>query len=677
MKHTFKIRARVALTVLLCLGLLLAVSGASSCSSTPTTVELTILHTNDIHTHLRAEPVNSEKNPYGLGGLARLKTLVDSIRGTRPNTILLDAGDWSEAISYFNVDAGSNMLKIMDAIGYNAVVVGNHDYLNGPSELASTIERAAPSYPVLGANKDLSNVADKERVARLVTDYTILNVGGLKVAVVGILCNDFFYYGYFKPAIVTDARAAATAITTKLHDGKLADVIVLLSHNSISQNISWAQQVPWVNAVISGHSHAKTPQAIATTNGGRPAYVAEAKQWAQFLGDMVLSVDKSTGQVTLKSYTLHPVSADLAENSKIAGLINEQDAALAQKYGKDIVHDHLADTEDMMTHNDNREGPISNLAVDAYRQASGADVAMESVQLIGDDIQPGPLSTFDVMNMTPHIYHPVPGQPFPQNGSTWTLKKLTLSGTSLRGLLNVMFLAESINLIGWISTSGMQVTYDSGGGASAVRSIKIQNMITGAYEDVVDSRDYTIGLHDGLLMAVRILIDKLDINIDLTRLQETGIPAVNATLAMVTSKGVLHAADFNPGTRYHALGFDLGFYEHQIKIQQGTGGAATNISVTIQNEGLTASTAGAMKLRILRSKPDDVLGDFMEGNESIPISGDVDVPALLPGASATVQVPWLDLPGPGIYSLNFSLIGTDGNARNNTLILHSRISARH
>ncbi|MBI3558112.1 MAG: metallophosphoesterase [Deltaproteobacteria bacterium] len=678
MNHTFIVRARTALSVILCLGLFIAVSGASSCSNNSTTVELTILHTNDVHSHMRAEPVNSEKNPYNLGGLARVKTLADSIRGARPNTLLLDAGDWSEAITYFNVDGGSNMLKIMDAMGYSAVVVGNHDFLNGPSELASTIERANPSYPVLGANKDLSQVADKERVAKLLTDYKIFNVGGVKVAVVGLLCNDFFYYGYFKPGIVTDARAVATAITTNLHNKKLADVIILLSHNSFGQNVSWAQQVPWVNAVISGHSHAKTPQAIVTSNGGRPAYVAESKQWGQFLGDMVLSYDTSSGQTTLKSYTLRPVTADLAEDPKIVGLINDQETALAAKYGKDIVHDHVADTEDLLVHNDNREGPISNLAVDGYRQATGADLAMESVQLIGDDIQPGPLSTFNVMNMTPHIYHPVPGQPFPQNGSNWTLKKLTLSGTSLRGLLNVMFLAESVNLIGWISTSGMQVVYDPSGGASAVHSIKIQNMITGAYEDVVDSRDYKIALHDGLLMAVGILVQKLSINIDLSRIEETGIQSSDATLALVAAKGgMIRAADFNPGTRYNALGVDLGFYEHHIRIQPGTGTAAPMVSVTIQNEGLTASTAGMMKLRILRGKPDDVQGDFMPGNESIPISGDVDVPALQPGASTTLQVPWLDLPAGGIYSLNFSLIGTDSNARNNSLIMHTRMAARH
>ena len=672
-----KLRLRARVSIALLPGLFFALSGVSSCSSTPAPIQITILHTNDIHSHLRAEPSNSEKNPYNLGGLARVKTLVSSIRTARPNTILLDAGDWSEAITYFNVDAGSNMLKIMDAIGYNAVVVGNHDYLNGPIELASTVERAAPSFPVLGANMDLSNVADKTRVAKAITPYKIMNVGGVRVAVVGILCNDFFYYGYFKPAIVTDVLAVATAITTNLHNNKLADVIVLLSHNAFDQNVSWAQQVPWVNAVISGHSHFKTPQAVATTNAGRPAYVAESKQWGQFLGDMTLSFDPSSGQTTLVNYTLHPVTADLAEDPAVAALVTAQDTALATKYGKDIVHDHIADTEDNFVHNDNREGPISNMAVDAYRQTSGADMAMESVQLIGDDLPPGPLSTFNIMNATPHIYHPVAGQTFPQNGSTWTLKKLTLSGTSVRGLLNLTFLAESLNLIGWISLSGLQVTYDPNAGASAVQSLKVLNPITGAYDAIVDSRNYTIALHDGLLMAVGILADKLSLNIDLSQIQDTGVPAVNATLALVAANPVLHASDWMPGTRYHSLGFDLGFYEPNIQIVPGTGASATKINVTIQNEGLTASPAGAMALRILRSSPNNVLGDFTAGNEITPISGDVAVPALAPGASTTVQVPWLDLPGAGVYTLNFALTGTDSNARNNTLIIHTHVAAQH
>ena len=127
------------------------------------------------------------------------------------------------------------MLEIMSAIGYDAAVVGNHDFLNGPSELANTIERASPAFPVLGENKNLSGIsaAEQLRVAKDLQPYVILNVAGVKVAVIGVLCDDFFYYGFFKPGGRHRPRDdSATAIAEQLHNSKQADVIVLLSHNA-------------------------------------------------------------------------------------------------------------------------------------------------------------------------------------------------------------------------------------------------------------------------------------------------------------------------------------------------------------------------------------------------------------------------------------------------------------
>src|SRR3954470_21640123 len=113
-------------------------------------VVLTIFHTNDLHSRLRA----SKNDPFGLGGLARIKTLLGSLREKAKDSITLDAGDWSEGSWYFNVDAGANMLRFMNEIGYDAVCAGNHDLLDGPDQLIKVVRDAAPSFPVLAANLD-------------------------------------------------------------------------------------------------------------------------------------------------------------------------------------------------------------------------------------------------------------------------------------------------------------------------------------------------------------------------------------------------------------------------------------------------------------------------------------------------------------------------------------------
>src|SRR5690348_9177643 len=81
---------------------------------------ITILHTNDVHSHFR-----SEATPLGLGGIARLKTAVKKIKEKNPNTVLVDGGDWSEGSIYYTLGIGTESVRMMDHIGYDVAVIGN------------------------------------------------------------------------------------------------------------------------------------------------------------------------------------------------------------------------------------------------------------------------------------------------------------------------------------------------------------------------------------------------------------------------------------------------------------------------------------------------------------------------------------------------------------------------
>src|SRR5258708_7814239 len=86
-------------------------------------VDITIIHTNDLHSHFRAE-----KTVPGLGGVARIKTAVDRIRKSHPHSVLVDGGDWSDGNIYYNLGAGVESLRMLDWLGYDVAVVGNHDW---------------------------------------------------------------------------------------------------------------------------------------------------------------------------------------------------------------------------------------------------------------------------------------------------------------------------------------------------------------------------------------------------------------------------------------------------------------------------------------------------------------------------------------------------------------------
>lgn len=676
---------------LLLAALSLGVTGISSCDGPGKFVELTILHTNDIHSHLKAEPAGTEKNPYGLGGLARLKTLVSQIRATKTDSLLLDAGDWSEGTSYFNIDAGSNMLRLLGMIGYDAAVVGNHDFLNGPVELANTIERSAQAFPALGANKNLSAAAldrERARIERLVPEYTILTTpSGVRVAVIGILCTAFAYYEYFKPAVITDPVAKASAITQKIHDENLADVIVLLSHNSFDENVGYAKRVPWINAVISGHSHVKTPKAIEVTNAGQAVYVAETGQWGQFLGEMTLQVNREKRMVKLKGYALRPVSADLPEDPEIAAAIDEQDRALSARYGHDVTRDHVADCVDEMPHSNIRETVVGNLAADAYRLAAKADFGLETNSLISVALAPGPLSTSDLISVMPHIYAPAPDLgAFPEKGRTWMLRKLTLTGAQFKLLLNTVLKINGITPATWISVSGMKVAYSVNGskvarragrisektpGLLPIREIQTTDPATGADLPLSDSASYTFAVHDGILGALRIVRDHTGLPIDLEHTLETGIEAWQAIFKLATELRTLSAADFEPSTRYRTLEADLMSQEHLINLFESSTGKSRAVEVTVRNQGLTRSL-GTEKLRVFMGAVDDAVNDGALSDKPLDLWREAGIPALGAGEQTTLRfaVKKGDFSEPGMYSLKIEVVADDGNAANDVTRRH-------
>ncbi|MEW6057401.1 MAG: bifunctional UDP-sugar hydrolase/5'-nucleotidase [Bdellovibrionota bacterium] len=662
--------------IFLCLALTFLVLGVNSCPESAELVEVTILHTNDVHSHLRAEPSHSEKNPYGLGGLARMKTLIDQIRGQRKNAILLDAGDWSEGVMYYAVDAGSNMLKIFDAMGYNAVVAGNHDFLNGPSQLASTIERANPSFPVLGANKNLSKVWDREKVSRLVKEYTIIDTGEVRIGVIGLLTADPEYYEYFKPGVITTPVDAATRIAKKMREENLADVIVLLSHNKFENHLHWARQVPWVNVIVSGHSHHKTVRPIEVSNAGQPVYLAETGQWGQFLGDFQLIVDKKSKQVRLKNYNLHPVRSELAESLAIKTLVEKQDQELKAKFGRDATKDVIGHCDDELPHDEVRETPLANLSADAYRTATSSDMALESGMLTGVGLQPGPVTFMDAFNIAPHIYGPIPGSnnPFPQFGQTWTLKRLRLSGAQIRALVGIPMLARATGLpLGTIALSGARVAYKTkDAGMTPIQSIELYDEATSSYQSIDEQETYTLAIHDGLLLILKNLVNRLNLPIDLTRLEETRVQTWQALVDFIAAQARISAPNFEAGIRYRPLDADFGLYEHDVRVIKDEGGRGHLIQVTIRNEGLKPLPAN-LKLQALRGGPDDAVNDGTPGNEKHAVGPEVAVPALAPGARASLVIPWNDNPKSGVYALRVRLKGNDAVESNNEVVVHPKI----
>lgn len=233
-------------------------------------VQLTILHTNDVHSRIDPFPMDGSRN-QGLGGVARRAALVKKIRAEQPNVLLLDAGDVFQGTPYFNLYGGELELTIMSQMGYDASTMGNHDFDNSIAGFVKQLPHA--NFPFLVSNYDFSNTELKGKTQ----PYKIFKKQGLKIGVFGVcielegLVNKKNYL----ETVYLDPIAKANEIASLLKNEEHCDFIICLSHlgykyreNKVSDQIL-AKSTRHIDLIIGGHTHTfmKEPENILNLDG--------------------------------------------------------------------------------------------------------------------------------------------------------------------------------------------------------------------------------------------------------------------------------------------------------------------------------------------------------------------------------------------------------------------------
>ena len=158
---------------------LLGLTGISLSSfSTPDTKKITILHTNDVHSHIEPFPIDHPKNP-NMGGAARRAAIIENIRKEEKNVLLLDAGDIFQGTPYFNYYGGELEFKLMSMMQYDLATMGNHDFDNGIDGFYAQLPHA--KFDFVSANYDFKNTVLNEIVKPLSSPCQILSTPFLNV----------------------------------------------------------------------------------------------------------------------------------------------------------------------------------------------------------------------------------------------------------------------------------------------------------------------------------------------------------------------------------------------------------------------------------------------------------------------------------------------------------------
>ena len=237
---------------------LIGLGGASLSSCTADAPKhLTILHTNDVHSHIDAFPRDHSLYP-NLGGLARRASLVENIRQQNPNTLLFDAGDIFQGTPYFNFYGGELEFKLMSKLGYAAATLGNHDVDNGIEGLFAQLPHA--KFKLLSANYDFTHTL----MDGYVKPYEIYTLNGLKVGVygLGIDPNGLIEKKLYGEMKYLDPYEMAIDTETHLKNNEHCDLIICLSHIGYAysnenrpSDLLLAEKISYTDLIIGGHTH--------------------------------------------------------------------------------------------------------------------------------------------------------------------------------------------------------------------------------------------------------------------------------------------------------------------------------------------------------------------------------------------------------------------------------------
>lgn len=276
---------------------LLGLGGLSLSSfDQPEVKKITILHTNDVHSHIDPFPADHPKNP-NMGGVARRAALVEKIRKEEKNVLLLDAGDIFQGTPYFNYYGGELEFKLMSMLQYDLATMGNHDFDNGIDGFYAQLPHA--KFDFVSANYDFKNTI----LDNIVKPYKILHRDGIKIGIfgLGVELQGLVDKKLYKETVYNNPVEIAADMTRILKQNEKCDLIICLSHLGFKyQNdpdkicdVRLAKQTKDIDLIIGGHTHTFLDKPVIETNAeGKEVLINQVGCYGINLGRIDFYFDK-------------------------------------------------------------------------------------------------------------------------------------------------------------------------------------------------------------------------------------------------------------------------------------------------------------------------------------------------------------------------------------------------
>jgi len=411
---------------------------------------LVILHTNDFDGHVTAwQGWEGELAGKTIGGFARLAAAVKSARQNAEHVLLLDAGDAVADSMISKETRGGAVIRLMNALQYDAMAIGNHEFDFGEERLRVLIGEAR--FPVLAANIRVRGTGNL-----FALPYIIRQLGPLQIGILGM--------AYPNTSLTTiknnvpdlefeEAAPVARRFIQQMRD-EGAGTVIVLSHLGLDADIQLAKNVPGIDVIVGGHSHNRMTEAkhIGDT------LIVQAGAHGSDLGVLELMFHgtqrtRSTYHLLTLDHAL--IKADPHMTAQLAGLTAQllppsENTPVGHGRNWLIRAQTLAGTEPRLR---NQESPADSLFADIIRESTKADVAFLPGIGYGVGIPPGVISTKALINLIPHESH---------------IFIMEMNGAQLLEILeqsleNIYTGDPAKKVGGMIQVSGLTFTYDPQG----------------------------------------------------------------------------------------------------------------------------------------------------------------------------------------------------------------------
>jgi 2',3'-cyclic-nucleotide 2'-phosphodiesterase/3'-nucleotidase len=384
-QNPFRIFLPLGLVIALAL---LAYTVAGHAAAPAKRVQVTILATTDLHGHIL--PVDYYTNKPDQSGLAKAATIIKAERKKNPDLLLLDSGDTiqgSPLVYYHNKKNNAPpdpMMLVMNALKYDAIAVGNHEYNFGLKVLEKAHSEA--KFPWLSANTYKTGTDETAY-----QPYLVKEVNGVRVGILGLTTpgipnweNPPNYAGLEFRETVSEAKKWVAVLRGKEH----VDLVVIPMHMGLEEDLRTGQmnpgqvgnenaavriarEVPGVDVILMGHTHTEVPAVFI--NG---VLLTQADKWAHRVARVDVYLDQDEGgrwKVAAKSARTIPVNESVAPDAEVAQLAAPYDDETQKWLGRVI-----GNSSALLTATDARfrDTAILDLIQRVQLEAGKADVSM-------------------------------------------------------------------------------------------------------------------------------------------------------------------------------------------------------------------------------------------------------------------------------------------------------------